>query len=111
MKMKKIKGIEKNICTCEQKIAYNYAFSYHDILKKIHNSDKAYFIKKEKYDEIIMNVISSIKNNRIDKKYNIDAIIHCFRNGIENYLNYNNSGILGSYEEIGKIFTSLYEIK
>ena len=28
MKMHKIYGVDKNICTAEQKIAYNYAFSH-----------------------------------------------------------------------------------
>ncbi len=28
MKCKKIKCIDKSICTCEQKIAYNYAVSW-----------------------------------------------------------------------------------
>lgn len=110
MKMKKIRGVEKNICTCEQKIAYNYAFSYRSILDKIYKSDSMQFVKNEAYNDIINNIITSIKRNEIDKKYNIDAIIHCFRNGIEKYINYNNSGILTSYEEIGKIFFCMYEV-
>ena len=28
MKMHKIRGVDKKICTAEQKIAYNYAFMY-----------------------------------------------------------------------------------
>lgn len=110
MKMKKIKGIEKTVCTAEQKIAYNYAFMYHTQLKQIFNSDNIAIVKSEAYQKVINFVIEGIKRNGIDKKYNIDAIVHCFRNGIENYMNFNNSGVVASYEDIGKIFTCLYEI-
>ena len=110
MKVNKIRNIEKSVCFAEQKIAYNYAFMWHTQLKKIFNSDNIAIVKSEAYNDIIQSVIRGINEKEIDKKYNIDAIIHCFRNGIENYMNYNNSGILASYEEIGKIFTCLYEI-
>ena len=50
-----------------------------------------------------------IKDNGTDKKYNIDAIIHCLRNGIENYMKQHS--ILNSYEEIGKTFVCLYDIE
>lgn len=109
MKMHKIKNIDKSICTCEQKIAYNYAFSWRQQLEKIYKSDNAQFVKTEAYQQIINYVIDGIKRNGIDKKYNIDAIIHCFRNGIENYLN--GYSVIGSYEEIGKTFPCLYEIE
>ncbi len=109
MKMHKIKNIDKSICTCEQKIAYNYAFSWRQQLEKIYKSDNAQFVKTEAYQQIINYVIDGIKRNEIDKKYNIDAIIHCFRNGIENYLN--GYSVIGSYEEIGKTFPCLYEIE
>ena len=68
------------------------------------------FVKSEAYQDIINLVISGIKRNGIDRKYNIDAIAHCFRNGIENYIKFNNSGIICSYEDIGKIFICLYEM-
>lgn len=111
MKVKKIKGIEKNVCFAEQKIAYNYAFKWHEIMKKIYNSNNSQFIKSEEYQKIIDSIINSITYNGIDKKYNIDAIIHCFRNGIEKYITYNTSGILTSYNDIGNIFTCSYPIK
>lgn len=111
MKMHKIRGIDKNICTCEQKIAYNYAFKWYPQLKNIYNSNNAQFVKCDGYQKIIDFVADSIKTNGIDKKYNIDAIIHCFRNGIKNYMEFNNSGIITNYEDIGKIFICLYEIE
>lgn len=111
MNVKKIKCIEKNVCFAEQKIAYNYAFQWHETLKNIYYSNYAKFIKSKEYQKIIDSIIASIKNNGIDKKYNIDAIIHCFRNGIENYITFNKSGILINYNDIGKIFTCSYPIK
>ena len=65
--------------------------------------------KEESYQQVVDWVIRGVKDNGIDKKYNIDAIVHCFRNGIKNYLN--RFSIITSYEEIGKTFECLYEIE
>ena len=109
MKMHKIRNVDKSVCTCEQKIAYNYAFNWRTQLEKIYKSDCAQFVKSEAYQEIISFVIDSLKRNGTDKKYNIDGIVHCFRNGIENYLK--GYSILCSYAEIGKMFPCLYSIE
>ena len=45
MKMHKIYGVDKNICTAEQKIAYNYAFSHRNWLEKIYKSDSTEAVK------------------------------------------------------------------
>ena len=111
MKVNKIRNVEKSVCFAEQKIAYNYAFMYHTRLKNIFNSDNTAIEKSESYQEIIDFVVAGIKSAGLDNKYNIDAIIHCFKNGIENYMNFNNSGVLSNYEDIGKIFTCLCEIE
>lgn len=107
MKLHKIPGIDKNICTCEQKVAYNYAFMWRDSLEKIYKSDASEAVKSEAYQDIINYVISSLKEHETDKKYNIDAIINCFRNGIKNYME--GFSVLWNYEDIGKIFPCLYE--
>jgi len=78
-------------------------------LEMIYKSDKAGFIKSGEYQEVIDLVTKCIKDNGTDKRLNIDAIIHCFRNGIENYVQ--GPSILTSYVEIGKTFKCLYEIK
>ena len=106
MKMHKIIGVDKDICTAEQKIAYNYAFMYRSTMEKIRDSDTTEIAKNEAYQQVVDWVIRGVKDNGIDKKYNIDAIVHCFRNGIENYLN--RFEVIGSYEEIGKTFECLY---
>lgn len=106
MKMHKIRGVDKEICTAEQKIAYNYAFMYRSTMEKIRYSDTTEIAKDEAYQQVVDCVIRGVRDNGIDKKYNIDAIIHCFRNGIKNYLNH--CSVIGSYEEIGKTFECLY---
>lgn len=109
MKVKKIRNIEKSVCFAEQKIAYNYAFSFRDMLEKINNSGKMEFVKAEMYQDIVNMVIDGVKRNGIDQRYNIDAIIHCFTNGIEKYLS--EFSVLNSYEDIGRIFSCSYEIE
>lgn len=109
MRMHKIHGVDKNICTAEQKIAYNYAFSHRNWLEKIYKSDSTEVVKSEAYQDVISLVIKCLKDNGTDKRYNIDAIIHCFRNGIENYMK--QYSILNSYKEIGKTFVCLYDIE
>lgn len=101
MKFHKIRGIEKSICTAEQKIAYNYAFSDYVWVTKSNMELRQY----------LDNVASRIKaDEKIMNKYDIDAIIHCLRNGFVNYCKAKYH-ILPSYEEIGKMFPSLYPIK
>lgn len=109
MKMHKIYCVDKNICTAEQMIAYNYAFSHRSWLETIYKSDNTEVAKSEEYQDVISLVTKCIKDNGTDKKYNIDAIIHCFRNGIKNYMKQHS--ILNSYEQIGKTFVCLYDIE
>ena len=74
MKMHKIYGVDKNICTAEQKIAYNYAFSHRNWLEKIYKSDSTEAVKSEAYQDVISLVTKCIKDNGIDKKYNIKVL-------------------------------------
>lgn len=100
MKFHKIKGIDKNICTCEQKIAYNFAFA--DYEWAMHSDMEL--------QEYLDNVTQRIKNNTdIMKKYDIDAIIHCLRQGFINFCKA-ECHILSSYEDIGKMFSPLYPV-
>ena len=108
MKVHKIRNVEKSECFAEQKIAYNYAFSWRSQLEQIEKANIPEFVKSEKRQHIINCVIRGIKEQKIDKKYNIDAVIHCFRNGINEYLK--GYSILTSYKDIGNIFKCSYEI-
>ena len=108
IKCRKIKNVEKSICTAEQKIAYNYAFSYADIGRKLFNSDIAESGKAHGMHDIECMVLDGIKRNGIDKKYNVDAIIIAFRNGFREYCK--NFFIASNYEMIGKCFKIPYEV-
>lgn len=101
MKFHKIIGVEKTVCTAEQKIAYNYAFQDYDWVMR---SDMELW-------QYLDSVAKRIKENeKIMRKYDIDAIIHCLRQGFINYCK-SDIKILTSYAEIGKMFPSLYPVE
>ena len=99
MTFKKIPNIDKEVCTAEQKIAYNFAFRYREF-----DGNKELF-------DLLQVVTAEIKGNeQITKRYDIDSIIHCLRNGYIEYRK-NNPAILTDYETIGKVFYSLYPVQ
>lgn len=100
MKFHKIRNVDKKICTAEQKIAYNYAFADYEWVMR---SDM-------ELHEYLNNVTNRIKNNPDLKKYDIDAIIHCLRNGFINFCK-SKYHILHNYESIGKVFFSMYDVE
>ena len=60
--------------------------------------------------EYLESVTERVKENaKIVKRYDIDAIVHCLRNGFINYCK-GQYHIFTSYEEIGKAFPSLYPV-
>lgn len=86
MKLHKIRNIDINICSAEQKIAYNFAFagySWADLEQVLENLTRY----REQY-----------RGN-----YDSDAIAEALRNGYEAYKS-GAAHIFASYEEIGKAF-------
>ena len=108
MKCKKIAGVEKSVCTCEQKIAYNYAFSWVDTYKRRCKECTTAIQKSEILQDIIDFIVKDISRKETMKKYNVDAITTAFRNGFINYCD--NFFIATDYEIIGKVFIIPYEI-
>ena len=108
LKCRKINNVDKSICTAEQKIAYNYAFSYAEFGKKILKTDTAEINKSDGFFQIENLVVNDIKNRDDMKKYNIDAIIIAFRNGFRKYCE--KSFVASDYETIGKCFEIPYSI-
>lgn len=99
MTFRKIPGVEKEICTAEQKIAYNFAFRYRD------------FDGQKEVIDLLQVVANDIKNNeKMMRMYDIDSIIHCLRNGYIEYRK-NYPAIITDYKTIGKIFYTLYPIQ
>lgn len=109
MKYKKIRGIDKSVCTAEQKIAYNLA-SYH-----AYDYRKAWKKSAEKYSRIAQTefIHEAVQwcmkfiDDEITAHHDVDAIQSCLNAGMENYFN-GKYRILSSYEEIGKTFPAYY---
>ena len=104
MNYHKIPNIEKNICTAEQKIAYNIAFK----ININHGSEflkiPSQFEKSNAIYKLIKIYLQEFKNKNL--KYNIDAIQCCLNAGLQNYLE--NNFIATNYEQIGKAFPAYY---
>lgn len=110
MKLKcgKIRGVDKSICTCEQKIAYNYAFSWVDAYQRRTKGLSNVSDKSVVFQDIIDFIIKDIKSKKEMQKYNIDAIIVAFRNGFLPYCE--DFFITVDYQKIGEVFKIPYEI-
>ena len=108
LKCKKISGVDKKVCTCEQKIAYNYAFSWMNVYQRRTKGLTNAIDKNAVFQDIIDFIIKDIKSKKEMQKYNIDAIIIAFRNGFLTYCE--NFFIASEYSEIGKVFKIPYEI-
>lgn len=98
MTFKKIPNVKKEICTAEQKIAYNLAFRYREF-----DGEKELF-------DLLQFAAMDIKCNPKMKKYDIDSIIHCLRNGYIDYCK-NYPVVIADYKTIGKVFYSLYPVQ
>lgn len=107
MKYHKIKNVPLNICTCEQKIAYNLAFSNAHIFKKAYNLSFTGIQKSEVVREAVSFCMRMWEYNEKASKYNTDAIFCALNAGIESYIA-NNCPILATYEDIGKMFEAHY---
>ena len=108
LKCKKIRGIDKSVCTAEQKIAYNFAFRYADLGKKVLNADAPKFVKADGYFQIEQMVLQEVKGNVKLNKLNIDAIQIAFRQGFKEYCK--KPFIALSYSQIGDCFKIPYDI-
>lgn len=100
MKFHRINGIEKSVCTAEQKIAYNFALADYSWVMRSNMELWQY----------LDSVTGRLQENKSLLKYDIDAIIHCLRQGFIDYCK-SGSHVLSSYEDIGKMFPSLYPVE
>ena len=103
-KTRKIKNIDKSICTVEQKLAYNIAFRIyinHETEYKKIPTESAKAEAREKLTRLYLKSIDS-------EKYNHDVIFAALNAGLEKYLNKNF--IACNYEEVGEAFPINYQI-
>lgn len=108
MKYHKIHGVEKSICTCEQKIAYNLAFrahiNYGDEFKQLPTAAA----KSSAVADIVHFYINAWKRDggaAVDR-YDIDSIFCALNAGLWGYLE--RPFIAASYEQIGAAFPAHY---
>lgn len=109
-KYHKIPKVALEVCTAEQKIAYNLAFAYGDPYRKEYHRMPMQFQKAEVITAAArkMSELYRMGYDYKPGKFNEDMIYSALLAGLENYFNFNQSGVVGSYEEIGKIFPSNY---
>ena len=109
MQYHNISGVKKEVCTAEQKIAYNLAQAYGDRIQQAYNKyvwqfEKNGVIRKSCYD-----LIDLFKRDYPNTKYNLDAIFCCLGAGLEDYIKMGNGNrILTSFESIGAAFPANY---
>lgn len=87
--MKKIRNIDISVCVGEQVIAYKFACWLYDVK-----------MTTEKATRIVEQSLQKKEFNEFDK----DLIIKVFKDNFEKYRN-EKYHILGSYQEVGNIFT------
>ena len=108
MKYHKIKGVEKSVCTAEQKIAANIAFRINISFGDQYKEAATAIIK----DEILKKAVRVMLNAwRRDypgpaAKYDNDAIFCALNAGIKEYMDHFQ--IFANYESIGRAFPALY---
>lgn len=111
MKYHKIRGVPIDVCTAEQKIAYNLAFHAHitfgDRFKKWVNEEKPFEIAiSDAVFNMVKFEIEDFTRNYSKTIYDIDAIQAALLYGLKDYLL--NYFIATSYDAIGKTFPANY---
>ena len=106
----KITGVDKNVCTAEQKIAYNMAFDSHINFQE--KFDAALKLSGAAVADVIAQIVDfQMKSFRWSYtykpgKYNEDAICSALRAGLEDYLR--KPFIAWDYAAVGKAFPAHY---
>ena len=95
MKYHKIRNVPLDVCTAEQKVAYNLAFSHHDFVVKSG--------KFHSYAEAAQYIVKNLYHG----KYDANAIFCALNAGLENYCK-GKYHIMTSYAEIGAMFPARY---
>lgn len=111
MKLKygKIRGIPVEVCTAEQKIAYNLAFRAHINYGDEYSKLDSGVAKAEAIGSLIRRLLNDYCSaySYEPGKYNLDAIQAALNAGLKKYMD-GRRKILGSYEEIGDAFPANY---
>ena len=106
-----IRGVKKEVCTAEQKVAYNLVFSNSDIystaFKKICATGTGVYISNAITD-LANQFMSFFRNSYsyVPDKFDEDAIFSALMAGLKDYML--NPFIATSYAQIGQAFPALY---
>lgn len=102
----KIRGVPLEVCTAEQKIAYNIAFRAECFSSKYQEAESVSAVcAAEALDEIARIAFSWWMQDHAGK-YNDDAIFAALRAGLAEYLK--KPFIAWDYKQIGKAFPAEY---
>lgn len=108
MKYHKIRNVPIEVCTVEQKVAYNEAFSAYINFGETWKKCKTGLQRSDLVSQIVSYSIEKYK--RMDDKFksrcDIDSFSSSLRFGLEQYMD--NYFIATSYKEIGECFPALY---
>lgn len=108
MKLHKIPGVEKDVCTCEQKLAYNLAFrlhlSYSDEWQNAKTQGKAE--RELCLEDLVRRAMLGYDSfNDVTgggKRYDRGAVKAALAAGLEEYMDH--FFLADSYEQIGRVF-------
>lgn len=107
MKYHKIRNVPMEVCTAEQKIAYNLAWRDRGRFIGEYNRMPCEFQKMEVVEAAKDWMIKQWSYCKDAHRYDVDAIASALNAGLEKYFN-NSCGILTSYEQVGKMFPAHY---
>ena len=111
MKYHKIRNVPIDICSAEQKIAYNIAFrlrsTYYDDYKQAAACCR--ICEEDFLNSLIKQGMKEYSYTKDGKngKYDIDAIFSSLRSGIREYMQ-DKYSIYTSFEQVGKTFKASY---
>lgn len=106
----KIKGVDKSICTAEQKIAYEIAFrlhiSYQDRWDEMRSMKAAESAMSNAISDLIGEGMAMFDRSKWSARMNQDAVFAALNAGLRSYLD--KFFIATNYEQIGLAFPANY---
>lgn len=108
IKYHKIRGVEKSVCTAEQKIAYNMAFVIYINRGAEYEKMTTAAEKSAARARWINYECESFKRNYPNNKTDLDGVFSALSAGLADYLTKEGFFIASRFEQIGKAFPALY---